>query len=54
MDNEASLKLEKSNKKCVLLPPISKEDQETNISANPTKKHHLEASFNVQAKYALD
>ena len=50
LDNEASLKIEKSKKKCVILPLASNEGQETNIGANPTKKHPLEVSFNVQGR----
>ncbi|KAL5137178.1 Protein SRG1 [Glycine soja] len=50
LDNEASLKIKNSNKNVSLYL----HSRETNIGANPTKKHPIEASFNVLGKYGLD
>ena len=54
LDNEASLKIHKSQKRSVHLPLVSIKGKETNICANPKMKGCLEASFNVQGKDTLD
>ena len=54
LDNEATLKIENSNKKKVSLPSISDERKQVNSSVNPKHKGPLEASFNIQARDTLD
>ena len=52
LDNEATLKIENSNKKKVCLPHVSNEGNQTNKSLR--LKGPLESSFNIQARDTLD
>jgi len=55
LDNEATLKIENSKKKKVSLPPVSEERKQTSSGGVHQKlKGPLEASFNIQARDALD
>jgi len=55
LDNEATLKLENSKKKKVSLPSVSEERKQTSSGGVHKKlKGPLEASFNLQARDALD
>jgi len=55
LDNEATLKIENSKKKKVPLPPLSEERKQTSSGGVHQKlKGPLEASFNIQARDALD